>query len=260
MSALRRRTLDELRRWLQDLPRCDRAAALAALERDERQGARDLAARWRRSRQELASELQRLRRLRRLELLARREGARYVAGLDEAGRGPLAGPVVAAAVMLPLRCRLVGLDDSKRLAPTRREELYRRLVEEGVAFGLGVATVEEIERLNIARAAFAAMRRAVEALCPAPDFVLVDGFTVPGLGLPQQGVPGGDGRSLAIAAASVVAKVSRDRMMEELDLRYPQYGFARHKGYATREHLRALGLWGPCPEHRRSFLRGLRWD
>jgi ribonuclease HII len=181
-----------------------------------------------------------------------------LAGVDEAGRGPLAGPVVAAAVILPLRPVMRGLDDSKRLDPAERERLEARIRTRAVAFALGWADASEIDALNILEATMLAMRRALLALPVRPACVQVDGNRLPsaeGLGLagPMQAIVGGDGLEAAIAAASILAKTSRDRYMVAADGRYPGYGFARHKGYGTAHHLAALAQLGPCPLHRRSF-------
>ncbi|MDZ7642435.1 MAG: ribonuclease HII [Desulfurivibrio sp.] len=180
-------------------------------------------------------------------------GYRLVAGTDEAGRGPLAGPVVAACVVLPVDCRCL-FQDSKQLSAKRRRELEAELdALPGAAVGVGMASVAEIDGLNILQASLLAMCKAVEALAAAPDFLLVDGkFTIP-LELPQQALVKGDSRSASIAAASIVAKQRRDRLMAELHRQYPQYNFLQHKGYATAEHRRLLRRFGPCPEHRRSF-------
>ena len=177
-----------------------------------------------------------------------------VAGVDEAGRGPLAGPVVAAAVVLASREHWDGLDDSKQLARETREILYARVLVEARAFAWAVVGPRAIDRVNILRASLEAMRRAVRRLSVAPDLVLVDGdYPVPELACPQHALVDGDARMLSIAAASVLAKVVRDRIMERLDRVWPQYGFARHKGYGTPEHLAALASHGPCPLHRYSF-------
>ena len=180
-----------------------------------------------------------------------------VAGVDEAGRGPLAGPVVACAVVLPAWTSVPGLDDSKRLSPSRREELYDVVRKVASAVSVARAEPEEIDLLNIHNATLLAMKRALEGLDLRPDYVLVDGRFLPEVDLPGEAVVGGDGRSACIAAASVVAKVERDRLMAEYDRIYPQYGFAKHKGYPTPEHLRALREHGPCPIHRLSF-RGVK--
>jgi ribonuclease HII len=181
-------------------------------------------------------------------------GIFLVAGVDEAGRGPLAGPVVAAAVILPDDCTLEGLDDSKKLTAKKREHFHAVLtVRADIHWGIGQADVAEIDRLNILRATHLAMVRAVEALPRKPGHALVDGLPVRGLPVPHTAVVAGDTLSLSIAAASIMAKVTRDRLMIALDAEYPQYGFARHKGYGVREHLEALRSHGPSPVHRRSF-------
>jgi len=180
-------------------------------------------------------------------------GYARVAGVDEAGRGPLAGPVVAAAVVLPLSGDLEGVDDSKRLSPAQREDLYHRILAEALDVGVGMANREEIDRLNILGATRMAMARAVARLKHRPDFLLVDGHLLPHLPIPGRAVPRGDRICTSIAAASIVAKVTRDRLMADYHRQYPHYGFLRHKGYPTREHLEQLRRHGPSPIHRRSF-------
>ena len=187
------------------------------------------------------------------ELEARRCGYRRIAGLDEAGRGPLAGPVVAAAVILPSRCRLSGVDDSKQLAESEREQLYGLIVDRAVAFGIGSASEQEIDSLNILEATRLAMHRAVAALTPPPDFLLLDAVTLPSASQPYRWIIKGDALSLSVAAASIVAKVTRDRLMADYHRRYPAYNFLSHKGYGTEEHLQRLAEHGPCPIHRRTF-------
>jgi len=188
------------------------------------------------------------------ERALRARGFLFVAGVDEAGRGPLAGPVVAAAVILPDDCAIEGLNDSKKLTTEKREHFHATLsVRADIHWGIGQADVAEIDRLNILRATHLAMARAVEALPRKPDHALVDGLPVRGLPVPHTALVAGDTLSLSIAAASIIAKVTRDRLMTALDAEYPQYGFARHKGYGVREHLQALRNHGPCPVHRRSF-------
>ena len=183
----------------------------------------------------------------------RRRGFRLVAGVDEVGRGPLAGPVVAAAVILPENTSLPGVTDSKKVTPRRREELAALIRARAVAVSVGCAEPDEIDCTDILRATFSAMLRAIQSLKVPPDFVLLDGpYTLP-LAVPQRGVIGGDARSLSIAAASIIAKVHRDRLMDDYHSLYPAYGFHRHKGYPTVEHREALRRFGPCPIHRRSF-------
>ena len=177
-----------------------------------------------------------------------------VAGIDEAGRGPLAGPVVAAAVVLPLNFRLPGLDDSKKLSAAKRERLYAALTgNPDVRWTSAHLDNREIDRWNILRATHRAMRQAFLSLEPRPAHALIDGLPVPDFPCPHTALVGGDARSLSIAAASIVAKVERDRAMLELDRQYPEYGFSKHKGYPTPDHLAKLRVHGPCPVHRRSF-------
>jgi ribonuclease HII len=176
-----------------------------------------------------------------------------VAGLDEAGRGPLAGPVVAAAVVLGPGTRIAGVDDSKRLTPEERESLYPVIHARAVAVGVGVIDAETIDRVNILQATRRAMGLALGSLGVEPELVLTDFVALDGLRCPQRNLVNGDQRSATVAAASIIAKVTRDRMMAEADREYPQYGFGRHKGYATLEHLAALIMHGPCPLHRRTF-------
>jgi len=180
-------------------------------------------------------------------------GYRHIAGLDEAGRGPLAGPVVAAAVVLPRRCRLLGLNDSKQVGEADRIRLFAEIVRRAIGVGIGAATEAEIDRLNILQATRVAMQRALQALPFPPDFLLLDAVTLSGLSVPQRSIIKGDGLSCSIAAASIIAKVMRDRVMVEYHRWYPQYNFAEHKGYGTPEHLRLLREHGPCSIHRRSF-------
>lgn len=189
------------------------------------------------------------------EYAAFSDGYKLVCGIDEAGRGPLAGPVCAAAVILPPDCRIEGLNDSKKLTDKRRRELYDVIVEQAAAYGIAFASHQEIDEINILQATFLAMRRAVEQLGVQPELALVDGNRDPGLGIPTRTIVKGDGLSASIAAASILAKVTRDRWMEVLDAKYPQYGFAVHKGYGTKRHYAALTEFGPCKEHRQTFLR-----
>lgn len=226
---------------------------LAALLGDRRRGARALAESVGRRAEARRAEARRLAGLFRLRRRLFAEGARAVAGVDEVGVGPLAGPVVAAAVVLPLRVALPGLDDSKQLSPAARERLDVEIRRQALAVAVAEVSRAEVDRRNVLRASLEAMRLAVTALALAPDHVLVDARTIPGIAMPQTAIVGGDGRDGSIAAASIVAKVYRDARMRELDCRYPGYGLAQHKGYGTREHLDALARLGPSPEHRRSF-------
>lgn len=191
------------------------------------------------------------------EKRAGEQGFSAVCGIDEVGRGPLAGPVCAAAVILPQDCDIPGLNDSKKLSEKKREALFPVIQEKALAFGIGWATAEEIDRVNILQATFLAMARAVEAL-PAPaDYALVDGNRMPPLPIPGETIVKGDATSASIAAASILAKVSRDRLLRRLDEEHPEYGFAKHKGYGTKAHYEAIRKYGLLPEHRRSFLKNL---
>jgi ribonuclease HII len=180
-------------------------------------------------------------------------GYQRVAGVDEVGVGPLAGPVVAAAVVFPATARIRGVDDSKIVRRAAREQLVEAIYAQASAVGIGVVSVEDIDRLNIYHAALEAMRLAILALSVEPEYLLVDARRVPGIDVPQLPLVKGDARSFSIAAASIVAKVARDRMMVELDASYPHYGFAANMGYGTKAHLDAIERCGPCPVHRRSF-------
>lgn len=182
-------------------------------------------------------------------------GVSPLCGVDEAGRGPLAGPVCAAAVMLPRGLVIPGLNDSKKLSPKKRDALYDAIVEQAVAYGVAFATVEEIEELNILEATFLAMNRAIEQLSEKPALALIDGNRNTGIHVSSQCVIGGDGKCAEIAAASILAKVTRDRYMLQMAEQYPQYGFEKHKGYGTAAHYAALREYGPCPIHRPSFLK-----
>ncbi len=192
-----------------------------------------------------------------LENEIRAEGYALICGVDEAGRGPLAGPVCAAAVILPQGLELPGLNDSKKLSPKRREDLFPRICSQAVSYGVAFASVEEIETLNILRATFLAMNRAVAQLNPQPELALIDGNRNSGIVLSSRCVIGGDGKCASIAAASVLAKVERDRLMLQLAEQYPEYGFEQHKGYGTKAHYEALRRYGPSPVHRMSFLKNL---
>ena len=189
----------------------------------------------------------------RYERAAWRSGLAHVAGVDEAGRGPLAGPVVAAAVILNSERRIMGLEDSKLLTPAQREILFEQILEHAVGVGTGIVDPQTIDRVNILEATRLAMLQALSQLSPHPNLVLIDAIRLRPLAWPQRALIRGDRRSASIAAASIVAKVTRDRLMVEADMRFPQYGFRRHKGYPTPEHLAALRHHGPCPIHRRTF-------
>ena len=189
------------------------------------------------------------------EMEIRAKGFTAVCGIDEAGRGPLAGPVVAAAVILPEGIQLPGVNDSKKITEKKREILFDFVKEHALAYGIGEASETEIDDINILQATFLAMRRAVEALQLPADYALVDGNRIQGLPIPAETVIGGDGKVLSIAAASILAKVTRDRYMRDMAAQYPEYGFEKHKGYGTKAHYAAIEQYGICPLHRKTFLK-----
>ena len=234
---------------------CDSPAEelLRALASDPRAGVRSLYRVLDRQRRLWLEEKKRLEGLCQYEDRLFAQGIELVAGVDEAGRGPLAGPVMAAAVILPRGVGISDLNDSKQLAPAKRKALALEIKNISKAWAVGMSTVEEIDDLNIYHASMLAMRRALEGIGCEPGHVLVDGFAIPGLGLPQTAIVGGDGKSASIAAASILAKVTRDELMEQVHVLYPQYGFDRHKGYPTAEHIEALRRYGPCRLHRAGF-------
>ena len=179
----------------------------------------------------------------------------FICGIDEVGRGPLAGPVVAAAVILPKDCGLLYLNDSKQLSEKKREELYEKIMEQAVAVGVGYNSPERIDEINILQATYEAMREAVHGLCVVPDLLLNDAVTIPGLDMRQIPIIKGDAKSISIAAASIVAKVTRDRLMVQYDEVFPGYGFASNKGYGAESHIEALKTLGSCPIHRKTFIK-----
>jgi ribonuclease HII len=187
------------------------------------------------------------------EKKAFQKGFSRIAGIDEAGRGPLAGPVVSAAVIFPISLQISGVSDSKKLSPRQRDVLYEKIYDLAVSVGIGIVDPLEIDRINILQAALLSMAMAAENLAPQPDCLLIDGtFLIPSV-LPQEAIPKGDALSVSIAAASIIAKVTRDRLMERYHHDYPQFGFSKHKGYPTKAHKKAIQQFGCCPIHRKSF-------
>lgn len=194
------------------------------------------------------------------EKLAIEKGFKTVCGIDEAGRGPLAGPVYAAAVILPIDLEIDGLNDSKKLTEKKREALFDVICEKAISYSIGIATEQEIDEINILNATFLAMRRAVDGLSVKPDYALIDGNQHPKLSIPDETVVKGDGKSMSIAAASILAKVSRDRFMLDIAKKYPEYCFEKHKGYGTKLHYEMIEKYGVSSVHRRSFLKKILGD
>ncbi len=226
---------------------------MAALSSDNRSGVREIYLRLRRAENAKAVEMRRLQKMFLYEEDLAAKGLCPVAGVDEAGRGPLAGPVAAAAVILPIDVRLVYLNDSKKLTAAKREVLAEQIKKAALGWAVGMSSVDEIFRNNIHQASLEAMRRAIRALPAKPAYVLVDGFRINRLDCPQLPLVGGDGISASIAAASILAKVARDSIMDSYHEQYPEYGFNQHKGYATPDHLSALARYGPSPIHRTGY-------
>ncbi|MEZ3506380.1 MAG: ribonuclease HII [Lachnospiraceae bacterium] len=219
---------------------------------DERAGVRAAMEKGRKRLLAYEKEVERSKALQKYE----REYAayQYICGIDEVGRGPLAGPVVAGAVILPKDCDILYINDSKKLSEKKREELYDIIMEQAVAVGIGCSTPERIDEINILQATYEAMREAISKLEPVPDLLLNDAVTIPQVEIRQVPIIKGDAKSISIGAASIVAKVTRDRLMVQYDEIYPEYGFASHKGYGAQAHVDALRRYGPCPIHRRSFI------
>ena len=227
-------------------------AQIALYQEDERKGVQNFLLSQQKKVDKYYQEIERIENLCQYE----KEYSQYdfICGIDEVGRGPLAGPVVAGAVVLPKGSRILYINDSKKLSAKKREELFDIIKEEAVSVGIGMASPERIDEINILQATYEAMRRAIAGLGVQPDLLLNDAVTIPGIEIPQVPIIKGDAKSLSIAGASVLAKVTRDHMMIEYDKIFPEYGFAKHKGYGTAMHTEALRKYGPCPIHRRSFI------
>jgi ribonuclease HII len=252
-GSLARLSIEEIRERFARANEPVTPQALNKLKRDPRQGVRQLYTALKKRYEREFSERTRLDAMLNFERVLWRAGVQHIAGVDEVGMGPLAGPVIAAAVVFAPHTELPGIDDSKRLDFEQRAEAEHRIRAAALGIGIGRAEVEEIDTVNIYHAGLLAMRRAVEALPMRPQHVLVDARSVPGVDVPQNCFNKGDGINFSIAAASIVAKIHRDRLMDELARSYPAYGFERHKGYSTPEHQAAIRALGPCAIHRKSF-------
>ena len=226
---------------------------ITAYQTDERQGVKQLVLRARRKLEALEKEKQRTEQMKQYE--KKYEEYEFICGIDEVGRGPLAGPVFAGAVILPKDCKILYLNDSKQLSEKKREELYDIIMEEAVATGIGSVAPERIDEINILQATYEAMKQAIGKLSTVPDILLNDAVTIPGIDIRQVPIIKGDAKSITIAAASIIAKVTRDRLMVQYDSVFPEYGFASNKGYGAQTHLEALKKYGPSPIHRRTFIK-----
>lgn len=220
---------------------------------DSRAGVQRILEKYRKQEEKLLKERMRLEAMREFE--KKYADYTYICGIDEAGRGPLAGPVVAGAVILPKDCEILYLNDSKKLSAKRREELYDEILEKAVSAGVGMASPERIDEINILQATYEAMRMAIGKLNCIPEILLNDAVTIPDVDIPQVPIIKGDSRSVSIAAASILAKVTRDRLVTEYDALFPEYGFSSHKGYGSAAHIAALKKYGPTPVHRRTFIK-----
>ncbi|SJZ63668.1 ribonuclease HII [Selenihalanaerobacter shriftii] len=225
------------------------------LESDSRKGVQKLAKQYRRKKQRASEERIRFHKMQEIENSCYAKGYKLIGGIDEAGRGPLAGPVAASVVILPKKIYIPGLNDSKQLSESKREELFDIIKEEAIDYGVGIIDSNRIDEINILNANYEAMKQAIAKLEKTPDYLLVDGEEIPNLDIDQKKIIDGDARSISIAAASILAKVTRDRMLVEYDQEYPEYGFAGHKGYGTAEHIAALNEHGPCKIHRYTFSK-----
>jgi ribonuclease HII len=246
------KTIAEIKAWLEQQEELS-PSDLQSLSQDSRKGVQQLLARYQRQQEKRRQEQERLQKMWAYEQACREQGYRWIAGVDEAGRGPLAGPVVAAAVILPLDFPVEQLNDSKQLSDATRQLLRQRIEEQAISVGIGMVHAEEIDRINILQATYQAMRLAVQHGQVTPDHLLLDAVEIPNLAIPQTAIIKGDTLSHSIAAASIIAKTTRDEWMRQQAEQYPQYGFDRHMGYATPEHLARLQKYGPSPLHRRSF-------
>lgn len=252
VSEMEERKIGQIKEELKAATEAMLPSFIMAYESDERSGVIKLVEQAKKRLQKLEEERKRIWKLQEYE---RKYGQyTYICGIDEVGRGPLAGPVVAGAVILPKDCDILYINDSKKLTAAKREELYDEIMEKAVAAGIGMVSPQRIDEINILQATYEAMREAISKLEPAPDILLNDAVTIPGVAIRQVPIIKGDAKSISIGAASIVAKVTRDRLMVEYDKIMPGYGFAANKGYGSAEHIAALKKYGPTPIHRRSFI------
>jgi len=248
-------TLKEIEESIKKMDIDSALSYLKSLSGQHKTGLDKLTAKYEKKKAELEKEIDRFSQLCRYEMDAYRNGYKMIAGIDEAGRGPLAGPVVAAAVILPEGVFIEDLNDSKKLSPQKRDILYNTIIEKAVAYGVGIVDEKCIDEINILNATKRAMKIAIGQLNPQPDLLLIDAVRLGDTGIDQISIVKGDALSVSIAAASIIAKVTRDRMITEMGRLYPQYGFEKHKGYGTKEHINAIKKYGICPIHRVSYTK-----
>ena len=249
------KSIAEIKREFEQADSSRRRAMFEEYASDERVGVRRLLDGYRKKEEALRAERERLLVMKSFE--RKYADCRFICGIDEAGRGPLAGPVVAGAVILPKDCEILYLNDSKKLSPVKREALYDEIMEKAVAVGVGMASPARIDKINVLQATYEAMREAISKLHVRPDILLNDAVTIPEVDILQVPIIKGDAKSVSIAAASIIAKVTRDRLMVQYDEILPGYGFAQHKGYGSQEHIAAIRRLGPSPIHRQSFIKNI---
>lgn len=247
-------SLKEIESRISDIAPIDALEYLTSLDVEESAGLNKLIQKYSKKVAAIDKEIARLEKMSIYEKKARSEGYKIIAGIDEAGRGPLAGPVAAACVILPENCLIEGVNDSKKLQAQQREKLYDIIMEKAVSVGVGIVDEKVIDKINILNATKLAMKQAVSQLSVNPDLLLIDAVSIEDLDIEQWPIIKGDALSISIAAASIIAKVTRDRIMNNYDTIYPAYGFTKHKGYGTEEHIKAIKIFGICPIHRMSFV------
>lgn len=245
--------IGDIKNEYQKIPLEELESWITRYEEDPRAGVRSIVKSAQKKLERLHAERLRIENLKQYE--RQYEQYSYICGIDEAGRGPLAGPVVAGAVILPKDCSILYINDSKKLSAAKREDLYDVIMEQALAVGIGMVGPQRIDEINILQATYEAMREAIGNLTPPPDLLLNDAVTIPGVKIPQVPIIKGDAKSISIGAASIMAKVTRDRLMLEYDKIMPEYGFASNKGYGSKEHIEALKKYGPTPIHRRTFIK-----
>ncbi|MEA4972050.1 MAG: ribonuclease HII [Candidatus Metalachnospira sp.] len=246
---------DEVKKVLSETPLDELLNKLELFKDDERTGIKKLVSQYEKKYSAYIDELKRLNMISAFENDLKEKGYKLIGGIDEVGRGPLAGPVMTAVVILPDNCRILGINDSKKLSAKKREELSELIKEEAIAYSFGSVSPSEIDEINILQATYKAMRKAINSLAVKADFILADAVTIPEINIPQRGIIHGDAKSITIGAASIIAKVERDAMMDEYDNIFPEYGFAKNKGYGSAEHIEAVKKYGPCLIHRSSFIK-----
>ena len=249
------KSISAIKAELENADKDTRESLLELCKKDTRKGVLKLVEKYEKQKAAMAEELERLKKMHEFE--DKYSEYEYIAGIDEAGRGPLAGPVVAASVILPKDCEILYLNDSKQLSAKRRDELFDEIKQKAIAYGIGIVSQGRIDDINILQATYEAMREAIGRMSEKqnPDLLLVDAVHIPDVDIKQVGIVKGDAKSVSIAAASILAKVTRDRFMVEMDKLYPEYGFASHKGYGSKSHIEAIKKYGASPIHRQTFIK-----